>query len=719
MPIFRATVNRVQRFVNAGTNTVTSRASEKSEDILIHNGGGVSFVSSFGLWHRLRKLPRSAGYNIKFVDGSYLKNKKWEGNTKLLILPGGRARPFYDAFGTTWKQGDGSSTSREIEQEGIVNQRIKNFVANGGHYLGFCAGAYYAAAQTIFALGTPLEIQDEGALCFFPGSAAGPVYDTENFSYHSRTGAHPMKITWRSDSVQTEPSGFVYYNGGCSFYGSPESFVTLARYDDIDGQPPAVIKCNTTQGSVVLSGVHFEVPHYFLPGLKFSNPNFYALLKKYEQFQLDSLDNLLAALGIPEVAPEGSAYRKKEKISDHKMILFQRSNPKSDVIKKVNALTNAEFLKEYKNKRPFVARSPVKDDLSIDSLMARFGDREALFYKFHVNQNFLKEKVTGCNVADAIELIRSNKDVNIKYYILRQSVARYFPELIQDIGSPDWFKLPGDAETNLWVSEPGNITALHRDATDNFLIQIEGEKEVILFPPDSESIHVNNPFTGGRYNFCQTKFVEMSGGHSAKNGYRVILYPGQLLYIPQNWWHQVNTNSLSVSVNCFWPTDLVPVTCRDYVTDFQATKLHSGLYPEAVSQLINESTYDNSLEIADKLISMGYPQLSILLSALYMEEMMRHLLSVFLPECDARQMRLTELNDVLASLSDETLHLSLFKEKLTQWQLLVNEVKKDNAQVKVDKVFARDMLDITKRYFTVAHEKIEAEEYSSARCMLK
>ena len=53
----------------------------------------------------------------------------------------------------------------------------------------------------------------------------------------------------------------VYYNGGCSFL-SPELHAgvkVVARYEDVAEKPAAVIQTVHGGGTVVLSGVHWEV----------------------------------------------------------------------------------------------------------------------------------------------------------------------------------------------------------------------------------------------------------------------------------------------------------------------------------------------------------------------------------------------------------------------------------------------------------------------------
>jgi glutamine amidotransferase-like uncharacterized protein len=50
----------------------------------------------------------------------------------------------------------------------------------------------------------------------------------------------------------------VYFNGGCRFVGEDANCKVLARYQDIEDQPAAIIECKVGQGKAILSGVHPE-----------------------------------------------------------------------------------------------------------------------------------------------------------------------------------------------------------------------------------------------------------------------------------------------------------------------------------------------------------------------------------------------------------------------------------------------------------------------------
>ncbi len=168
------------------------------------------------------------------LDPEQLINTDWDQTFDLLIMPGGRDKPYHAAL-----QGKG-------------NAKIRSFVERGGTYMGICAGAYYGCQVVDFDRGQSLEVYEERELAFFPGSAVGPAYGKGTFDYGSQKGARAAKL-------QTALGVFdVYFNGGCYFSGDFSKVRILARYLDLEGHPPAILECPIGKGKAILSGVHLE-----------------------------------------------------------------------------------------------------------------------------------------------------------------------------------------------------------------------------------------------------------------------------------------------------------------------------------------------------------------------------------------------------------------------------------------------------------------------------
>lgn len=199
-------------------------------NILIYNDDGVSVDSANALLDYFRND------DARFVTGADLQKNNWVFDTKLLIVPGGRSLPYYEKLGD------------------VGNKNIIAYVAQGGTYWGFCAGAYYACTKTLFSESLPLELKLPGELHFFKGNAIGPVFADTKFAYHSESGACVVDVIWKDESAHT-----VYFNGGCYFENADQHKNTevLAKY--ASNQKPAIIRCEAGKGHAILSGVHPEL----------------------------------------------------------------------------------------------------------------------------------------------------------------------------------------------------------------------------------------------------------------------------------------------------------------------------------------------------------------------------------------------------------------------------------------------------------------------------
>jgi glutamine amidotransferase-like uncharacterized protein len=123
---------------------------------------------------------------------------------------------------------------------------IRSFVENGGSFVGFCAGAYYASS-TMRWEGNLYDYP----LGLFPGEAAGPYFQWGSLA---TIDLNP-KISFNQDFPDTLE---MWYFGGPCFTGFSESDVDiLARYH-ANGEA-AVIAFNLGSGRVLLSGPHPEL----------------------------------------------------------------------------------------------------------------------------------------------------------------------------------------------------------------------------------------------------------------------------------------------------------------------------------------------------------------------------------------------------------------------------------------------------------------------------
>lgn len=203
--------------------------------IYIYNDDGVSVESLKQVLTTINKAT-AGQYDVKTINAKEVIDGTWAQQAVLFILPGGADIPYVKKL-----QGKG-------------NDNIKHFVKNGGGYLGFCAGSYYASSYVEFDKGGEYEVMGKRELAFFPGKAIGPFLAP--YHYQNNSGARAALIQTYMDGVKPELA--VYYNGG-GYFEHAENYPNvnvLARY--ANAGLPAIIYIKYGEGHVVLSGVHFE-----------------------------------------------------------------------------------------------------------------------------------------------------------------------------------------------------------------------------------------------------------------------------------------------------------------------------------------------------------------------------------------------------------------------------------------------------------------------------
>jgi hypothetical protein len=141
----------------------------------------------------------------------------------------------------------------------------------------------------------------------------------------------------------------------------------------------------------------------------------------------------------------------------------------------------------------------------------------------------------------------------LKQYDLSQS-----PLLREDVMPEKLFQKWSFGVCYLWIgSEGSSKTGLHNDDENNVLCQITGQKQVLLISPNERSnLYPNDLYDSG------TECCDVSASspnfdlHPLFKGvstiFSVTLNPGDILFIPKYWYHQVRPlGSVSISVNYF------------------------------------------------------------------------------------------------------------------------------------------------------------------------
>jgi hypothetical protein len=151
-----------------------------------------------------------------------------------------------------------------------------------------------------------------------------------------------------------------------------------------------------------------------------------------------------------------------------------------------------------------------------------------------------------------------------------------FTELESASGLPElWGWMYPFRTTYLWAGGKGAMTGFHNDDEENVLCQIEGQKTVYMMPPTARSaLRVNCRYDSGT-ECCDSTAADVMD-HPALQTF--VLHPGDMLYIPKYWFHEVHTTGdASISINGFASSVFEHVTIGG--PRFLGVVLHAlGLY---------------------------------------------------------------------------------------------------------------------------------------------
>ncbi|MFD5552722.1 cupin-like domain-containing protein [Streptomyces sp. NPDC127068] len=154
----------------------------------------------------------------------------------------------------------------------------------------------------------------------------------------------------------------------------------------------------------------------------------------------------------------------------------------------------------------------------------------------------------------AREVTRAVRRLRLDHFYYLDVKLDRFPRALRDGAPvPDWYHAE-PVDTNLWCGVLGTSCGLHCDVTPNCNTQIIGRKEFVLFPPSQSRYLYRLPGrTHCRFDPNAPDFQRFPLARRA-TGWHCTLRPGESLYIPVGWFHQVTVVSdWAVNVNFFWP----------------------------------------------------------------------------------------------------------------------------------------------------------------------
>lgn len=210
---------------------------------------------------------------------------------------------------------------------------------------------------------------------------------------------------------------------------------------------------------------------------------------------------------------------------------------------------------------------PALERWKLDALRARFGDRAVPVARVargrlvgDAERGIPFEEMPLARFLDGVEA----QPPAPAYAMMLAN--QWIPELVDDLGLPAFAPRAGWSTWKVWISPDDTRTPLHQDLPDNFFAQIVGRKHIVLYPPRAElSMYRHAPWSKfpqvSRVDAFEPDF-ERFRWFTRAAPIHAIVEPGDVLYLPRFWWHQVRSIGTSVSANFWWTSGLRTALAR-------------------------------------------------------------------------------------------------------------------------------------------------------------
>ncbi|MEM9284328.1 MAG: cupin-like domain-containing protein [Pseudomonadota bacterium] len=223
---------------------------------------------------------------------------------------------------------------------------------------------------------------------------------------------------------------------------------------------------------------------------------------------------------------------------------------------------------------PLVDAGLQSADDAIAYLLEFDAGREVLRYQgpAKINGRFAyNETLTGFNfAADRMPLAQAfgeikaamDQDEPHATYIGSTDVSSYLPGLLDDNGvsSGDVMSRHSPPMVSIWMGNR-TVAAAHYDLSDNLVCNMVGRRRFTLFPPDQVANLYPGPLerTPGGQVISLVDFRDPDlqryprAAEALEHAILANLAPGDMLYYPGMWWHQVEAlDSFNVMINYWW-----------------------------------------------------------------------------------------------------------------------------------------------------------------------
>ncbi|CAO3662087.1 unnamed protein product [Umbelopsis ramanniana] len=239
-------------------------------------------------------------------------------------------------------------------------------------------------------------------------------------------------------------------------------------------------------------------------------------------------------------------------------------------------LSDSTFRLKYRSRKPVVIRGIVPSDLWFKQEDIIKQLEKPTLMVAHDNNNFIdndkyvsKRSAENINVAD-IAKASSKQRLYLRSVLPEEVKDGLGLSLLKDLANVSSFK---EDLMRIWLSSAGCITPLHYDRCHGTLLQLAGTKRFVIFSgEDTRQLYpcdgLNGPthvsrarYIGRNLDTQPSTILEQWPKLQDTDPWLVDLQPGDLLYTPPGFWHEVTSTSVSLSVTVPWDMTAEEIAC--------------------------------------------------------------------------------------------------------------------------------------------------------------
>ncbi|CAO2194860.1 unnamed protein product [Urochloa humidicola] len=171
--------------------------------------------------------------------------------------------------------------------------------------------------------------------------------------------------------------------------------------------------------------------------------------------------------------------------------------------------------------------------------------------------------------------------------------------LKEDVQEPIFLRGKSFSSINFWMNGAHLRSSTHYDPHHNLLCVVVGCKKVTLWPPSASPFLYPMPVYGEASNHSSVSIEEPDYSRYTRARYmkeyseRVVLNRGDVLFIPEGWYHQVDSDDFTIAINFWWKSRIM-TQMLEHMDAYYLRRILSRLVDKEMNNMVQKSPFCRS-----------------------------------------------------------------------------------------------------------------------------